>query len=91
MWRERQAVRVRRHRMPGAAGDAGGIRGDRVPPMMWATWERKQWASLVAVLLVVIVVLLSLWPRNTVPDHIEIRVVDSSLGKVYSTQVVPLR
>ncbi len=59
--------------------------------MMWATWERKQWATLVAVLLVVIVVLLSLWPRNTVPDHIEIRVVDSSRGKVYSTQVVPLR
>jgi protein-S-isoprenylcysteine O-methyltransferase Ste14 len=59
--------------------------------MIWQTWERKQWMTLVAVLLAVIVVLLSLWPHDTVPDHIEIRVVDSSLGKVYSTQIVPLR
>jgi hypothetical protein len=33
-------------------------------------------------------VLLLFWPKA--PDHIVIRVVDSSIGKVYSTQVVPL-
>ena len=41
-----------------------------------------------AVLLAVIVVLLLFWPKA--PDHIVVRVVDSSIGKVYSTQVVPL-
>jgi hypothetical protein len=56
--------------------------------MIWQTWERKQWMTLVAVLLAVIVVLLLFWPKA--PDHIVIRVVDSSIGKVYSTQVVPL-
>jgi hypothetical protein len=55
--------------------------------MIWQTWERKQWATLVAVLLAVIVVLLLFWPKA--PDHIVIRVVDGP--KVYSTQVVPLR
>ena len=56
--------------------------------MIWQTWERKQWMTLVAVLLAVIVVLLLFWPKA--PDHIVIRVVDSSIGNVYSTQVVPL-
>jgi hypothetical protein len=56
--------------------------------MIWRTWTTAQWASLVAVLLIVIAVLVLLWPRP--PDSVTIQVIDSSQGKVYSTQVIPL-
>jgi hypothetical protein len=72
--------------VPGAADGSDRAPGARVPSVIWATWERKQWATLVDVLLLIIIVLL-FWPKA--PDHIVIRVVDRP--KVYSTQVVPLR
>jgi hypothetical protein len=59
--------------------------------MNLSTWDRRRWMALSALLVIVIAALLIAWPRNTVPDHVTIRVVDSSQGKVYSTQVVPLR
>ncbi len=56
-----------------------------------STWTRERWMLVSAVLVVVIAVLLLMWPRGTAPDHITVQVIDPSQGKVYSTQVVPLR
>ena len=58
--------------------------------MNLSTWDRRRWMALSALLVIVIAALLIAWPRNTVPDHVTIQVIDSSQGKVYSTQVVPL-
>jgi len=58
-----------------------------------ATWGRQQWMLIAALLVIVIAVLLLLWPRNTVPDSIEIQVIDQAPGAtatVYSTQIIPL-
>jgi hypothetical protein len=62
--------------------------------MTWlhpVAWSREQWMLVSMMLIVVIVVLLALWPRGAAPDHITVRVIDSSQGKVYSTQTIPLR
>jgi hypothetical protein len=55
-----------------------------------AAWTTQQWAALVGVLVLVILVLLMAWPRQAAtPDHIVVRVVDGPT--VLSTQIVPLR
>jgi hypothetical protein len=55
-----------------------------------AGWSTQQWAAVVGVLVLIIVILLLAWPRQAPgPDHITIRVVDGPT--VISTQVVPLR
>lgn len=66
--------------------------------MRWIdSWARPQLIGalmMIMVLLVIIAVLLFLWPHNTMPDHIVVRIVEPGLDgtpKVYSTQVVPLR
>jgi hypothetical protein len=59
-------------------------------PARMATWTTQQWAALVGVLVLIIVILLLAWPRQTPgPDHVTIRVVNGPT--VLSTQVVPLR
>jgi hypothetical protein len=53
-------------------------------------WERRRWAALVGVLLVIIVLLLLTWPRPAArSDSVIIRVSDGPT--VISTQIVPLR
>jgi hypothetical protein len=64
-----------------------------IPPMT-SMWERKQWAALAAMLVLVILALLdarSLIQPASAPayDHIVVRVVDGPT--VLSTQVIPLR
>ena len=55
-----------------------------------AAWTTGQWAALVGVLVLVILVLAVAWPRTpAAPDHIVVRIVDGPT--VLSTQVVPLR
>jgi hypothetical protein len=55
-----------------------------------AAWTTQQWAALVGVLVLVILVLVMAWPRQApAPDHIVVRVVDGPT--VLSTQIVPLR
>ncbi|MDQ6671043.1 MAG: hypothetical protein M3069_09875 [Chloroflexota bacterium] len=56
--------------------------------MTW-TWTSRQWAALVGVLVLVILVLTLLWPRQAAaPRSVVIEVVDGPT--VLSTQVVPL-
>lgn len=58
-------------------------------PAALAHWTTQQWATLAAVLLAIIVVLLMLWPRGaTAPDSFVVRVVNGPT--VISTQVIPL-
>ena len=73
--------------------DPGFARGASAPPA-WiprpmATWTTAQWATLVGVLVLVIVLMVLAWPRQTGPDHVVVRVVNGPT--VLSTQVVPLR
>jgi hypothetical protein len=55
-----------------------------------AMWTTRQWAALVGVLVLVILVLVMTWPRQAAaPDHVVVRVLDGPT--VLSTQIVPLR
>lgn len=58
---------------------------------MTALWERKQWAALVGVLALIIVLMAMAWPHSDAPayDHIVVRVVDGPT--VLSTQIVPIK
>ena len=59
-------------------------------PFGVADWTTRQWAALVGVLVLVILILVMAWPRQAAaPDHVTVRVVDGPT--VLSTQVVPLR
>ncbi len=55
---------------------------------MIAAWTSRQWAALVGVLVLVILVLTMLWPRQAAPRSIVVEVVDGPT--VLATQVVPL-
>ena len=58
---------------------------------LWATvstWSTAQWAALVGLLVLVILMLVLAWPRQPVRDHVVIEVVNGPT--VLSTQVVPL-
>lgn len=58
-------------------------------PARLADWTTRQWAALVGLLVLVILVLAMAWPRTpSAPDHFVVRVVDGPT--VLSTQVVPL-
>jgi hypothetical protein len=56
---------------------------------MIAAWTSRQWAALVGLLVLVILVLTMLWPRSSAPRSIVIEVTDGPT--VLSTQVVLLR
>ena len=54
-----------------------------------ATWTSRQWLVLVAVLLIIILALILLWPRpSSGAENVTVRVVNGPT--VISTQVVPL-
>jgi len=60
-----------------------------VIPVRMTTWTSRQWAALVGLLALVIVIMAMAWPRTpAAPDSIVVRVVDGPT--VLSTQVVPL-
>ena len=60
-----------------------------VIPARMTTWSTRQWAALVGLLVLVILIMALAWPRTpSAPDSIVVRVVDGPT--VLSTQVVPL-
>jgi hypothetical protein len=57
-----------------------------VIPAGMAAWSTRQWAALVGVLVLVILIMAMAWPRTpSTPDHIVVRVVDGPT--VLSTQM----
>lgn len=55
---------------------------------MTASWTSRQWAALVGVLVFVIFVLVTMWPRQAAPRSIVVEIVDGP--KVLATQIVTL-